>query len=107
MEHVASDQDTSTPQVDCSQRTLRFHNISHSVLTPSIAAAIANAASSQTNHQETVTARERARRFWRKLCRAQTGRGGANSGGTSCDGTGDPQLATIKKYISKVGQAAA
>lgn len=63
MEHVAPYQDTSTPLVDCSQRTLRFHSISHFVLTPSIATAIANAASSQTNHQETLTARERARRF--------------------------------------------
>lgn len=107
MEHVSPDQDTSTPLVDCSQRTLRFHNISHFVLTPSIATAIANAASSQTNHQETLTARERARRFWRKLCRDQAGPGGANSGGTSCDGTDEPQLATIKEYIFKVGRAAA
>ena len=72
-----------------------------------IATAIANAASSQTNHQETLTARERARRFWRKLCRVQASPGGANSGGTSCDGTDDPQLATIKKYIFQVGRAAA
>lgn len=107
MEHVSPDQDTSTLLVDCSQRTLRFHNISHFVLTPSIATAIANAASSQTNHQEALTVRERARRFWRKLCRFQAGPGGANSGGTSCDSTDEPQLATIKKYIFKVGRAAA
>lgn len=66
MEHVAPDQDTSTP----------------------------------------LTARERARRFWKKLCRVQAGPGGANSGGTSCDGTDDPQLTTFKKYIFQVGRAA-
>lgn len=102
MEHVAPDQETSGPSVNYSRRALRSHNISHLILTPYIANA---AAKNQKSHEETLTARERARRLWGKLCRRNVSPGGEISSGIT--DSQDHQIATIQHYISSLGTAAA
>ncbi|KAJ5759793.1 hypothetical protein N7520_006949 [Penicillium odoratum] len=69
MLHVAPDQETSTPLAIPSTRALLSHNISHFVLSPRIATAITNVASSQDRHETLLRSRISARTFWRRLRR--------------------------------------
>jgi hypothetical protein len=67
MRHVGPDQKTSTPLVIPSARALLSHNISHFILTPKIATAITNVASSQERHEALLRSRSSIRTFWRRL----------------------------------------
>lgn len=69
MQHVGPDQQTSTPLVIPSARALLSHNISHFILTPNIATAITNVASTQDRHEALLQSRISVRSFWRKLRR--------------------------------------
>ncbi|KOS40151.1 hypothetical protein ACN38_g9004 [Penicillium nordicum] len=51
MSHISPNQDTCTPLLVPSSRSLWSHNIAHFVLTPNIATAIANLPSDQSRHE--------------------------------------------------------
>ena len=67
--HVQAGQPTSAPTFSAEPRSLWSFNISHFILTPSIAAAISNVASSQTRHERHLLSFQFARTFWRQLTR--------------------------------------
>jgi hypothetical protein len=69
MKHIDTLQSTQVPTFAASPRSLWSANISHFVLTPSIADAIATVASRQFRHEQRLTAIEHMRMFWRRLAR--------------------------------------
>ncbi|KAJ5282497.1 hypothetical protein N7505_000477 [Penicillium chrysogenum] len=108
MLYVGPDQETSTPLVVASTRALLSHNMSHFILTPKIATAITNVASTQHRHETLLRSRASARTFWRRLRRSVgvEGEPAQALGGESPvkDGTGtDMKDAVISSYLEDLG----
>ncbi|CAG8183130.1 unnamed protein product [Penicillium nalgiovense] len=70
MLYVGPNQKTSTPLVIASTGALLSHNMSHFILTPKIATAIINVASTQHRHETLLQSRTSARTFGGRLRRS-------------------------------------
>lgn len=104
MQHAAPDQDICTSHASPSSRCLWSYNISHFVVTPAIAQAIANIMSDQARHEFFLKARSKARTFGAKLRRTpSTGPGHANDASDIVD----MQLVPIQVYLNRLGRTAA
>ncbi|KAJ5229421.1 hypothetical protein N7489_010129 [Penicillium chrysogenum] len=104
MRHVSPNQDSCTPLLVPSSRSLWSHNISHFVLTPNIATAIANLPSDQSRHKLLPQSCSRAQTFWASHRSVRSpGQGHANE---ASEGS-DMELGLIYSYLDELGSAAA
>lgn len=104
LQFVAPDQETSTPLAICSSQNLFSHNISHFVLSPTIANAISNVASGQVRHEDLLRSRANVRDFWTRVRRQNSAMPG-NSSNAHSDSS-DMKILIIQQYLEELGSSA-